>query len=196
MEKENISTTYKILKKAGMKFSEGEYGRISAWGAFKRAMRLYRNSILLKYCMYSVILAPLNDRKIRPKLWKWMGCRIGKDIYIGYEVWIDIGNAGLIEIEDDVHIASRSILLCHRKDLSDYCQGDDYFKLKYLKEKVILKKGCALGMGSIIMPGVTVGEGAVVAAGSIVTRDVPSWTVVAGNPARVLRNLPHRETTG
>jgi acetyltransferase-like isoleucine patch superfamily enzyme len=195
MEQESTSATYKALKKAGMKFSGGEYGNISAWGALKRALRNYRNSILLKYCMFSVCLAPLNDRKIRPKLWRWMGCKVGKDVFIGYNVWIDIGNARLIEIEDDVHIATGSLLLCHRKELSQYHRGDEYFNLKYLKEKIILKKGCAIGMGSIILPGVTIGEGAVVAAGSVVTRDVPPWTVAAGNPADVLRNLPQRESS-
>lgn len=195
MEKEKTSTTYKVLKKAGMKFSEGEYSDINAWSALKRVVRNYRNSILLKYCMYSVLLAPLNDRKLRPKLWRWMGIKVGKDVFIGYSVWIDIGNAHLIEIEDDVHIATGSLLLCHRKDLTDYRMGDDYFNLKYLKEKIVLKKGCAIGMESIIMPGVTIGEGTVVAAGSVVTKDIPAWTVAAGSPARVIREIKEKETS-
>ena len=54
--------------------------------------------------------------------------------------------------------------------------------------KVELGDGCDLGVGAIVLPGVTVGEGAVVGAGSVVTRDVPPYAVVAGNPARVLRS--------
>lgn len=48
-----------------------------------------------------------------------------------------------------------------------------------------------IGMNVIILKGVTVGEGAIVGAGSVVTKDVPAWTVVAGNPARVLKELKH-----
>jgi acetyltransferase-like isoleucine patch superfamily enzyme len=52
---------------------------------------------------------------------------------------------------------------------------------------VVLDDGCDLGVGSIILPGVTVGKGAQVGAGAVVTADVPPFAVVAGNPARVLR---------
>jgi acetyltransferase-like isoleucine patch superfamily enzyme len=52
---------------------------------------------------------------------------------------------------------------------------------------VTLEDGCDIGVGAIILPGVTVGKGAQVGAGAVVTRDVPAFSVVAGNPARVLR---------
>jgi len=52
---------------------------------------------------------------------------------------------------------------------------------------VTLEDGCDLGVGAVILPGVTVGKGAQVGAGAVVTRDVPAFSVVAGNPARVLR---------
>jgi acetyltransferase-like isoleucine patch superfamily enzyme len=52
---------------------------------------------------------------------------------------------------------------------------------------VVLGDGCDLGVGAIVLPGVTVGEGAQVGAGTVVTRDVPPFAVVAGNPARLLR---------
>ena len=53
---------------------------------------------------------------------------------------------------------------------------------------VTLGDGCDLGIGSIVLPGVTVGRGAQVGAGAVVTRDVPDYAVVAGNPARILRH--------
>ena len=52
---------------------------------------------------------------------------------------------------------------------------------------VVLEDGCDLGVGAIVLPGVTIGRGAQVGAGAVVTRDVPAYAVVAGNPARVLR---------
>jgi acetyltransferase-like isoleucine patch superfamily enzyme len=54
---------------------------------------------------------------------------------------------------------------------------------------VRLCRGAWIGARSIILKGVTIGEGAVVGAGSVVTRDIPSYTVVAGNPARIIREL-------
>jgi maltose O-acetyltransferase len=54
---------------------------------------------------------------------------------------------------------------------------------------VTIENGSWIGAGSIILPGVRVGRGAIVAAGSVVTKDVPDDTLVAGNPARVLRTL-------
>jgi len=54
-------------------------------------------------------------------------------------------------------------------------------------EKVIIEDGCDIGIGSIILPGVRIGEGSIIGAGSVVTKDVEPFTVVAGNPARLLR---------
>lgn len=54
-------------------------------------------------------------------------------------------------------------------------------------DSVTLKKGCWIGAGTIILPGVTIGVNAVVGAGSVVTKDVPDFTIAAGNPAKILR---------
>jgi acetyltransferase-like isoleucine patch superfamily enzyme len=186
------SFTYRFLRKLGLNFSEEEYGQISLLGAASRGLKGILKAILLKYCMYSVLLSPLNYRKIRPMLWKWMGAKVGKNVFIGYEVWMDFNNSQLIEIEDNVHIANRCLLLCHQRDLSIYFIGDDYSKLSYKKFKIHLKKGCLLGMDTIVLPGVTVGEGAIVAAGSLVSKDIPDWTVAAGRPAKVIKQIPHK----
>lgn len=187
-----LSYTYRFLEIIGLNISEEEYGRITLIGAVRRALGGLKNAILLKYCMYSVILAPLNYRKLRPILWRWMGAKVGKDCFIGYEVWMDVTNSHLIELEDHVHVANRCLLLCHQRDLSDYYIGDDYAKLKYKKERIILKKGCLIGMESMIMPGVTVGEGAIVGAGSLVIKDIPAWTIAKGRPAKVTKQINKR----
>lgn len=57
---------------------------------------------------------------------------------------------------------------------------------------VRLLEGCWVGAGVIILPGVTVGRNSVVGAGSVVTRDVPDYTLVAGNPAKVIRRTDHK----
>jgi acetyltransferase-like isoleucine patch superfamily enzyme len=58
---------------------------------------------------------------------------------------------------------------------------------------VIIGNSVWIGVNSTILKGVTIGEGSVVGAGSVVTKDVPPWTIVAGNPARVIREIPENE---
>lgn len=128
----------------------------------------------------------------RQKYWIKCGANIKGKINIGYDVYFDASNASYITIEDKVWIASRCLILCHKRDMSNYCVGDDYNRLPYLHKEVILKKGCTIGMGSIIMPGVTIGEGAMIGAGSVVTRDIPAWTIAVGNPAKVVKEIDPR----
>lgn len=132
-------------------------------------------------------------RGVRPTIWKLIGCQIGNNVGIGYDVYIDVHNASLIHIEDDAWVASRCLILCHKRDLSNYHKFDNYNQLGYVKLPVTLKKGCVVGMGSILMPGVTIGEGAIVGAGSLVVNDVPAWTIAVGNPAKVVKVLKERE---
>ena len=187
------SLSYKFLKFIGLNFSEDEYGQVSFGKMIKSALKHIRNAFLLKYCMYSVILSPLNYRKLRPILWRWMGAKVGKDCFIGYEVWVDMTNTHLVELEDHVHVANRCLLLCHQRNLDDYSIGDDYASLSYHKKKIVLKKGCLLGMETMVMPGVTIGEGAIVGAGSLVTKDIPAWTIATGRPAKVVKQISVRE---
>lgn len=93
-----------------------------------------------------------------------------------------------ITIEDDVLLGSGVHLYIDKHnfdkpDLPIIDQGDAD------PQAVILKKGCWIGANVIILPGVTVGENAVVGAGSVVTRSVSSRVLVAGNPARVIREF-------
>lgn len=147
---------------------------------------------LFKIAKNWIILNRISTR-LRPAIWRKTGCNIGKNVSMGYDIYYDVHNAKLITIEDDVWVASRSLILCHKRDLSNYQKGDRYNDLGYIKSPVILKKGCVVGMAAIIMPGVTVGEGAIVGAGSLVVRDVPAWTIVTGNPAKVIKELGERE---
>ncbi len=189
----NMSLPYKMLRFVGLSFSEKEYGGISLGKLIGKAYRKYRNAFIYKYLLNLVVFAPINARSVRPKLWRRMGCRVGKKVFIGEQVLLDITNAGLIYIEDGVHIAARSIILCHQRDLSEYYIGCEYGNLPYLRKKVHLKKGCLIGTQSLLMPGVTVGEGAIVGACSLVTKDVPPWTVVMGRPARVVKKIKEKD---
>jgi acetyltransferase-like isoleucine patch superfamily enzyme len=149
-------------------------------------------SNILKWFILKIsMFCPLNafSERIRPLLWKITGVNINGKIKIGYDVYYDVANSSLINIEEGVWITSRSLLLCHKRMSKYYSYGDDYNALPYEKKPITLKKGCCIGMGSIIMPGVTVGEGAIVGAGSVVSKDVPDWSIVVGNPAKVVKKI-------
>ncbi|MBW9199776.1 acyltransferase [Bacteroidales bacterium SW299] len=184
---------YRTLKRLGFNYSEEEYGNVTFLQIVKKVYMTYRNNFLLKFGMESWLLSPFLPRKLRPMILKSVGCHIGKDIFVGDHVKIDSGHADMITVEDHAHIAGGVRILCHQRNLHNYYVGDDYAKLGYVIKPVILKKGCLVGMESFVMPGVTIGEGAIVGAGSLVTRDIPAWTIATGRPAKVVKQIPKRE---
>ena len=192
MADKKLSVTYRVIRFCGINIPEAEYGQISLFKAIGRYLKEVWNSLLQKYCMFSVLFAPLNYRVLRPMLWRWLGAKVGKNCYIGYQVYFDLNNANLITVDDHVHIDEMCFLLCHKRDLSEYFQGDEYSKLGYKEGPIHIKRNTSIGSCSIIMPGVTIGEGAIIGAGSLVTKDIPDWSIAVGRPAKVVKMIPQR----
>ena len=192
MEHKKLSTTYKLLRALGFNYSEEEYGQVSLGRVIKQFFGNIRRKQLQKMMDWA-ILEPFNPRKNRPRILRKLGCKVGKDVFVGDYVRVDLSHADMITIDDHAHIASGTRLLCHQRNMGDYCVGDDYAKLGYIIKPIHLCKGSLVGMDSFIMPGVTIGEGAIVGAGSLVTKDVPAWTVATGRPAKVVKEIPKRE---
>ncbi len=125
--------------------------------------------------------------KWRVSIHRWRGVRIGKGVFIGSEVFIDNSYPDSIVIEDYVAVASGAFIVGHfivplhlRKVL-----GDD----RPIKKGVVLGRGCYIGPKVIITDGITVGECSVVAAGSVVTGDIPPFSIAMGCPAKVVRSF-------
>lgn len=192
MEQKKLSFTFKTLRALGFNYSEEEYGDVSLWKAIQKFFRNIRLKHLANKMDWA-ILEPFNPRKLRPHFMRKMGCKVGKGCYIGEHVKIDQSHPDMITVEDNVSIAAGTRLLCHQRDFTNYNVGDDYMKLGYTIKPIVLKKGCLIGMESMVLPGVTVGEGAIVGAGSLVTKDIPAWTIAAGNPAKVIKQIPKKE---
>jgi acetyltransferase-like isoleucine patch superfamily enzyme len=116
-----------------------------------------------------------------------MGITIGRGVFVGLDTWLDDQFPELITIEDEVVISFRVTVVVHddarRMDAILPGQADGTVA------PVTLRRGCYLGAGCIVLPGVTVGERAVVGAGAVVTRDVPPGKVVVGSPARTVRDI-------
>lgn len=107
--------------------------------------------------------------------------RLGKNVFINHACsFLDIGG---ITIEDDVMIGPRVNLTSENHPI----HPND--RTTVLLQPIIIKRNAWIGAGATILPGVTVGENSIVAAGAVVSRDVPPNTVVAGVPARVVKTL-------
>jgi acetyltransferase-like isoleucine patch superfamily enzyme len=117
-----------------------------------------------------------------------MGMRVGDRcrVYtqrIGSEPW-------LIRIGDHVVIAPDVSIITH--DAANWLYQDRYESLTSFG-KVDIRDNCYIGLGAIILPGVTIGPDSIVGAGAVVTKDVPPRAVVAGNPARFICSIEDHE---
>ena len=187
-----LSPTYKMLRALGFNYSEEEYGDVSL---FRVIRQFFRNMHLkhLEKMLDRFYLEPFAPRKLRPIIIRKMGCHVGKNTFFGDYVRMDTSYADMIYIGDYTHITSGCRLLCHQRDLTGYCVGDNAANLGYKTGEIHIGKGVMVGMETMIMPGVTIGDGAIIGAGSIVTRDIPAWTIATGRPARVVKQIPERK---
>jgi acetyltransferase-like isoleucine patch superfamily enzyme len=115
-----------------------------------------------------------------------MGIRVGRRVFIGFFVEFDTNHSELIEIGDHVTISHRCIIVTHMAT-----DADTPLRKLYPDHAapVRIGRGAWLCAGAIVLPGVTIGENALVAAGAVVERDVPPSCLVAGVPARVVKKL-------
>lgn len=188
----DLSLTFRIFNKLGIIHNREKYGKISPFGIIAHTFNTIKKGICFKLAYYPSIFPSIWFCKLRAIMWRQMGCKIGKGVCIGHTVGADIGNTNLIIVEDNVIITNGCTILCHRRDMKGYRKYDEAWNLPYIYKPVILKKGCQLGMGTIVMPGVTIGEGAIVGARSVVTKDIPAWTIAAGSPCKVIKEIEER----
>ena len=132
------------------------------------------------------------------------GCEIGDETKIGAFVEIQknvkIGRRCKISshtficegvtIEDNVFIGHGVMFTNDIYPRATNPEGKLQTEADWKVEKTVVKRGASIGTGATILPNISIGENAVVGAGSVVTRDVPANTIIAGNPAKVLRLVP------
>jgi acetyltransferase-like isoleucine patch superfamily enzyme len=111
--------------------------------------------------------------------------RIGSNCKISSHTFVCEG----VTIEDQVFIGHSVTFINDSYPRAATGGGRLQTEADWRVEKTLVKKGASIGSGSTILSNVTVGENAIVGAGSVVTKDVPANTIVAGNPAKMLRTI-------
>ena len=131
------------------------------------------------------------------------GCEVGDESKIGAFVEIQ-KNAAVgrrckisshtficegVTIEDNVFIGHGVMFINDSYPRATAADGSLQTEADWKVERTVIRKGASIGSGATILSGITIGENAIVGAGSVATKDVPANSIVAGNPARVLRYI-------
>jgi acetyltransferase-like isoleucine patch superfamily enzyme len=109
--------------------------------------------------------------------------RVGRRCKISSHTFICEG----VDIEDNVFVGHSVTFINDTYPRATNPQGELQSEADWKVEKTLVRQGASIGSGSTILASVTIGENAIVGAGSVVTKDVPANTIVAGNPAKFLR---------
>jgi acetyltransferase-like isoleucine patch superfamily enzyme len=112
-------------------------------------------------------------QSLRITLHRWRGVKIGEGCWIGYDAIIETAHPEYVTMKDGASIGIRAVIIAHFRELHG----------------VVIEEDASIGPGAIIMPNVTIGRGAVVTAGSVVTKNVPPMTIVQGNPAKAIAKV-------
>ncbi|MFA5142330.1 MAG: acyltransferase [Candidatus Woesearchaeota archaeon] len=132
-------------------------------------LKVFRNKVLHLFARHMI------SNTIRIFLFRWSGCSIGKNVFIGIDTFIDDQFPHLVKIEDDCVISFRVNFVVH--DMSGF------------NRPILVQKNSYIGCAATILPGVVIGEQSFVAAGAVVTKDVDPLTIVAGVPAKFIKNV-------
>ncbi len=128
----------------------------------------------------------------RASLHRLRGVAVGRRVFIGTEVFIDDAVPSSVTLEDDVTVIAQTTILGHTYYPPHFygLLGDEETRAGM---QTVIRRGAYLGLRSTVLAGVTVGEYAIVGAGSLVTGDVAPYTMVVGVPARVVREFSPEE---
>ena len=125
---------------------------------------------------------PWNGMRIQMQ--RWRGVKVGKHVHWGTDVTVDAPYPYFLVVEDGAALAGNNQVLTHIKP-------SKYFSkcMSSYVAPVIVRKNAWVGAGVTLMPGVEIGEGAMISAGSIVNTDIPPMVLAGGNPAKVIMDF-------
>jgi len=146
-------------------------------------LKAFEKKILKTFAKY------IPNYRLRVALLRKSGYMIGEDVYVGEDLIIVDGlkSSEDLIIEEGVAIGPRVTLITHSGPRS--LRKKEVFYPFLQEGKIRIKNNSWIGAGAIILPGVTIGEFAIIGAGAVVTRDVPPYTVVGGVPAKKIKEV-------
>jgi acetyltransferase-like isoleucine patch superfamily enzyme len=133
-------------------------------------------SALKKRVLQVLALYAPGAETVRVRLHPRRGVTIGPGTFIGTDAIIETSKPELVYIGRDVNIGIRTTIIAHFHGATAVDRGDRTYSVR-------IEDGAFIGPGCIVLPNVTVGQGAVVTAGSVVSRSIPAMTMASGNPA-------------
>lgn len=152
--------------------SPGEANSLWYWHKTISPWRMVWNFIFIQLARYCPSLALKNC------LYHFIGIKVGREVSVGLMVMFDVFFPNLISIGDNTIIGYNSTVLAH-----------EYLREVYRKGPVNIGAQVVIGANTTILPGVTIGDGAVISACSLVNRDVPAGAFVGGVPIRDLKGV-------
>lgn len=186
---ENTTLTFRILYKLNLMRDYQKHGNITFCGFLWYVPKTFIKRALFTYSVMNYFFEPINKKFIRPWIWKKLGAHLGKNVHIGHFVIPDFGNTDRIYIGNNVVISNGVNILCHKRDITNYHKEDMATKLPFKYEDVVIKDNVQIGLNSTILPGVTIGKGSIIGSCSLVTKDIPDWSIAVGSPAKVVRYI-------
>lgn len=174
---------------ARMPMDRAEYEKLRP----RSRMTLFKQKVL------NMIARITLHRGLRIWLYRQMGVNIGKDCVVEMYCYLDDQFPELIFFEDHSGPSRHVIIICHDDVAAKAGQngaGEMDFNARHgFVNPVRLKRSSGIGTGSILLPGVTVHEGAMIGAGAVVTRDVPPHSLAVGVPAKVVKTFGPQKYT-
>lgn len=139
------------------------------WPRIIPPWRVVRNFLLIELQRF------LPSLEWKARVLRLTGMKVGRNVSVGFKAGFDIMWPELITLQDDCIIGFNSIILAH-----------EFLRVEWRTGPVVIGEGAVIGANCTILAGVTVGDGAVVSAASLVNRDVPAGCFAGGVPVRVL----------
>src|SRR5205807_6229463 len=150
----------------------------------RKSTRLNSSHLVISYAVFCLkkknrilqILARIapGATTTRVRLNRWRGVHIGEQVWIGYDAVIETSRPDLVTIRDSATVQMRATIIAHFREQDS---------------GVIIEEDATVGPGAIVLPNVRIGHGAIVTAGSVVTKSVPPKTMVQGNPAEPIARV-------
>ena len=178
-------SNFEELSKDTFKINEQELMEYHGYSGASGRLRLRIN--YLRSWLHHSLAFHSTHSGFAVKMQRLRGVKIGEGCHISPYVLIDLIYPSMINIGNNVTIGSNTMIFAHYNPTANALLKEHEYPREV--KKVIISDGAVIGPGSIITAGTTVGKNSIIGAGSVVSNEIPDFSVVVGNPARVIKKI-------